>query len=228
MTSESNFPQTGGLQPMTTTMRSIRASIPRPSTRPSSTTSPKGEGETRSALSPVGRAVTASGAIPTRIESRQTEVVRAFGIPQTEATLAHLLAPLLVWSETSRFSGDEFAGTDLRNIRVVTGAKPATVERALAQAERICKPAGPSVAGEELAHLRVLTVHRDRDAKEMELMAVAYTQRLAEFPVDVVRAACKAWADREEFWPSWAELKAECDKRMRGRLQIREALRAFR
>jgi hypothetical protein len=26
-------------------------------------------------------------------------------------------------------------------------------------------------------------------------------------------------------WPAWAELKAECDKRVRGRLQIRDALR---
>jgi hypothetical protein len=66
--------------------------------------------------------------------------------------------------------------------------------------------------------------HRARDGVDVELMAGAYTERLARYPADVVTAACDAWADREQFWPAWAELKAECDKRMRGRLQIRAAL----
>jgi hypothetical protein len=139
-----------------------------------------------------------------------------------------LLAPLVAWGEKSLFSGDQFDGTAITGVIVREGAQPQAVEKALAHVESICRPCHANVAAEELAHLRVLTVHRQRDSKEMELMAVAYTQRLAEYPTDVVIAACKAWADREEFWPSWAELKAECDKRMRGRLQIREALRRFR
>lgn len=139
--------------------------------------------------------------------------------------MARLLEPLLAWGETSLFAGEQFAGTTVTGVTVRPGVPQAAVDKALAHLESICRPCHTGLAAEELAHLRVLTVHRQRDSKEMELMAVAYTQRLAEYPSDVVIAACKAWADREEFWPSWAELKAEADKRMRGRLQIREALR---
>jgi len=139
--------------------------------------------------------------------------------------LARLLAPLLSWGEASLFSGEQFDGTSITGVIVVPGAPRQAVEKALAHVEAICRPCHTDLAAQELAHLRVLTVHRQRDPKEMGLMAVAYTQRLAEYPTDVVIDACKAWADREEFWPSWAELKAEADKRMRGRLQIRDALR---
>lgn len=108
------------------------------------------------------------------------------------------------------------------------GADPQHVSQCLARIESLCLPCDRWVAAEKLAELRVLTVHRARDGNDTELMAQAYTDRLAQYPADVVIAATKAWSDREEFWPSWAELKAECDKRMRGRVQIRDALRVFR
>jgi hypothetical protein len=116
----------------------------------------------------------------------------------------------------------------ITGVAVREGADPQYVGQCLARVEALCSPCDPREAAVKLAELRVLTVHRARDGNDMELMAQAYTNRLAEYPGDVVTAATKAWADREEFWPSWAELKAECDKRMRGRLQIREALRRFR
>jgi len=144
---------------------------------------------------------------------------------ETAGTLGPLLAPLLSWGETSLFANEQFDGTSITGVVVRPGAPRQAVEKALAHVESTCRPCHADLAAQELAHLRVLTVHRARDPKEMQLVAVAYTQRLAEYPVDVVIAACKAWADREEFWPSWAELKAEADKRMRGRLQVRDALR---
>lgn len=225
MSSESNFPRTGGPRSMTEIMRSTRGSIPRPSQQHSSTTSPKaGAGASRE-LVPAGRGAGGSGAIRTRTESLP-EVIRAFGLPlETAGTLGLLLAPLLSWGETSLFANEQFDGTSITGVVVRPGAPRQAVEKALAHVESTCRPCHADLAAQELAHLRVLTVHRQRDPKEMSLMAVAYTQRLAEYPVDVVIAACKAWADREEFWPSWAELKAEADKRMRGRLQVRDALR---
>lgn len=156
------------------------------------------------------------------------EVVRAFDLPPQAATLVRSLAPLLAWGETSRFNGDQFDGTTITGVAVRPLANPQQVSRALAELESICLPCDRRVAAVKLAEMRVLTVHRARDGNDMELMAQAYTDRLAEYPVDVVTAATKAWSDREEFWPSWAELKAECDKRMRGRLQIRDALTRFR
>lgn len=119
-------------------------------------------------------------------------------------------------------------GTMIADVTVRASAAPETVRQAAVEIERFCEPSNPGFAGQKLAELRVLTVHRARDDVDMELLAQAYTSRLAEYPADVVAASTKAWSDREQFWPSWAELKAECDKRMRGRLQAREALRRFR
>lgn len=139
-----------------------------------------------------------------------------------------MLEQALDWRSTSRFSGDEFVGTMTADVTVKPSASSEVLQRASAEIERFCEPCKPGFAGQRLAELRVLTVHRARDDVDMELLAQAYTSRLAEYPADVVAAATKAWSDREQFWPSWAELKAECDKRMRGRLQAREALRRFR
>lgn len=134
------------------------------------------------------------------------------------------LAALLVWGETSRFSDAGFEGTTIGDVRVIDGASRDLVERLWEPVQRLCEPCGSRVAGEKLTELRALTVTRARADIDSEFTGAAYTARLAQYPADVAIAACDAWANREEFWPSWAELKAECDKRMRGRLQIRDAL----
>jgi hypothetical protein len=107
----------------------------------------------------------------------------------------------------------------------VKGADPQAVERCLGRLERLCAPCGGPFAARKLAELRALTAHRARDGIDVELMAGAYTQRLANYPADIVNAACDAWSNANPFWPTWAELKDECDKRMKGRMQARDALR---
>ncbi len=119
-------------------------------------------------------------------------------------------------------------GTTIYGVSIRPGSDPVVVADALRLAEDACKPCDMRFAAGKLAELRALTAHRAKDGVDMDMVADAFTRRLTEFPPDVVTAAVNAWADREEFWPSWAELKAECDKRMRGRSQVREALRRFR
>lgn len=215
--------RTGRLQSISSAMQATLAAMPtRPQPLPTT-------GTPRTAARPSsGTGMQRSGrGVAVRPNGDQVpEVIRAFGLPmETAGTLGPLLAPLLSWGETSLFANEQFDGTSITGVVVRPGAPRQAVEKALAHVESTCRPCHADLAAQELAHLRVLTVHRARDPKEMQLVAVAYTQRLAEYPVDVVIAACKAWADREEFWPSWAELKAEADKRMRGRLQVRDALR---
>lgn len=142
--------------------------------------------------------------------------------------LARSLEPLIAWGTASVFGSHGFEGVRVTDVAVRAHADPKAIAWCLERIEGMCEPSEPNLAAKKLAELRVLTVHRARDAGDMELMAGAYTQRLAEYPADIVVAACDGWANREEFWPSWAELKAECDKRMRGRAQIRIALRAYR
>jgi hypothetical protein len=112
----------------------------------------------------------------------------------------------------------------ITGVRIHKNADPMDVERCFGQILALCDPCDPLLAARKLAELRVLTAHRARDGVDVELMAGAYTERLAAYPADIVVAAVDGWANREEFWPTWAELKAECDKRMRGRKMIRQAL----
>ncbi len=141
--------------------------------------------------------------------------------------MQRLLAASLVWSETSRFSEFGFEGVGLADVRVSVRATPAMVAQCREAVDRLCRPCGAKVAGGKLTELLALTVSRSRSDVDREAMAVAYTQRLAQYPEDVVVRACDRWADREEFWPSWAEIKGECDKLMRGRAKVREALNAW-
>jgi len=155
------------------------------------------------------------------------QVARVFDLPDAATNLARSLGRLLSWQEASIYAGDEFAGVRIKDVVVRPGFDAAEVQRHAAAVERLCEPCGPDLATHKLAELRRLTAHRAQGDNDMVLAAVAYGQRLAQYPADVVTAACDGWADREQWWPSWAELKAECDKRMRGRLQVRDALRRF-
>ncbi len=149
-----------------------------------------------------------------------------FGLPDNAVTLRRSLSRLCVWAETSRFGDHGFEGVEMKSVTVRPGSNPASVRDCLSQMESLCRRCPPDLAAKKLTELRALTVSRARGETDMALMAAAYTQRMMEYPADVVVAACDGWANREEFWPSWAELKGECDKRMRGRLQIRDALRS--
>lgn len=142
--------------------------------------------------------------------------------------LEHSLAPLLVWGETSIIGSHGFEGVSITGVKVRDGADPQYVSQCLGKVMALCDPCDPQLAARKLAELRVLTAHRARDGVDVELMAGAYTERLAAYPADIVVAAVDGWANREEFWPTWAELKAECDKRMRGRKMIRQALVEWR
>lgn len=207
-------------------MQSVRASMLAKPLRNSSNTSLTAEENPRNEQLPAGSDGGVSGAIATlaAIPALPSE----FGLSDAPVSLQHSLAGLLVWRATSRFSAHGFDGVDYSEMRVVPAADPASVQRALTEISRLCEPSGPRVAGRHLTELLALTVSRSRDDVDRELMGAAYTERLSQYPADVVKTACSRWADREEFWPSWAELKAECDKHMRGRKQIRDALLEWR
>lgn len=166
-----------------------------------------------------------SGAVgmPTAPAALATETARLFGLPAAEARLALLLARALVWSERSVFGEAGYEGVAVRDVAASASLHDSERAWAAREIERICEPGGASLAAKKLAELRSLTAHGRKNDDDAELMAAAYIARLAAYPADVIVAACDAWADRETFWPAWADLKAECDKRVRGRLQIRRA-----
>jgi hypothetical protein len=152
-------------------------------------------------------------------------VCRAFDLPAAAATLAHSLGPVLVWGDRSVYGSHGYEGVKITDVAVRPGASRDDLAVYLQHIEALCVPSDSMLAAKKLAELRALTAHRARDDVDIEVMADAYTHRLAQYPPDVVVAACDGWADGDNFWPTWAELKGACERRMRGRVQIRDALR---
>jgi hypothetical protein len=153
-------------------------------------------------------------------------LARAFDLPETAAMLARSLAPLLAWGDASLYGSHGFEGVKVTDVKVRDGVSHHQADAMLKALAPYLMPCEASFAAQKLTELRVLTAHRARDGSDTELLAAAYTRRLAEYPRDVVNMACDRWADANQFWPTWADLKNELDNRMKGRKQIRDALRA--
>lgn len=223
MTNEQNSQKTGGLRPMAGLMQATRVSIQKRSLTASLITSAKDAAETRNELPTAGRDAGGRGAIVT-LTARAERLARTFGLPlPKEARLAHSLSLVLDWQEKSLYGDHGFERAKITDVQVRSGAD---VAGCLEQIEALCHPCGPQFAAVKLAEMRVLTAHRARDGTDIELTATAYTQRLAEYPADVVVAACEAWTNANPFWPAWSELKDRCDRKMACRLELRDALRA--
>ncbi len=50
---------------------------------------------------------------------------------------------------------------------------------------------------------------------------------LTEYPIDIAREACAAWARGQKFFPAWAELRALCEDGVCFRRGLVHALRAY-
>ena len=72
-----------------------------------------------------------------------------------------------------------------------------------------------------VAELSVITARRADDDFSGALRLKAYTDRLAEYPADVARSALlnSPW----QFFPTWAELRAECERLVKPRRELFEA-----
>lgn len=126
----------------------------------------------------------------------------------------------------ARFPRDE-KGDRLPMVVIVKGCE---VTGSLSQAgpvaddlARFCTPAPRSEIEAWLAELSVIVVRRQSDELDDALRLTAYTNRLAEYPADVVHDALlkRSW----QFWPSWHELEAVCRELSAPRRAMMDALR---
>ena len=101
---------------------------------------------------------------------------------------------------------------------------PADAVGALASIAAFYQPAGAQALGKGIAAMRALCSRRTDGEDDTRFLATLLLARLAEYPADVTREAMRRWTDREKWFPSWAELKAECDRLFRRRRLLREAL----
>lgn len=112
-----------------------------------------------------------------------------------------------------------FIGTE-----ILPGVPKADLERSFTIVAASCAPADPQTVAAALHRLKLLTKSRELPGKDAELQAAAFFDQVSTYPADVVVDACEVWAAREVFFPSWAELKAELDRRMQRRLALKRAL----
>lgn len=75
-----------------------------------------------------------------------------------------------------------------------------------------------------IARLSVMTARRNDDDMTEALRLRAYTERLEEYPADVVKAALNE--DLWKFFPTWQELHAVLEQKVRTRRQIMEAAKS--
>src|SRR5262245_25393690 len=109
---------------------------------------------------------------------------------------------------------------------ILPGAPKDDIKQALAIVTRACAPAPPEIIGAELQLMHALTKSRPEPTVDAQFQAAAMFDHLSAYPADVVVDACRARSARETFFPSWAELKGELDRRMQRRLALKRALEA--
>ena len=110
---------------------------------------------------------------------------------------------------------------------VVDGASLSDIEAAREKVAHAMTPPTRSQVEGWLAELSVITARREDDQMTEALRLAAYSNRLSDYPADVVRHALLA--HRWKFFPSWMELAQVCDEGLKHRKQmLREIERAER
>lgn len=75
-----------------------------------------------------------------------------------------------------------------------------------------------------LNRMHAETVGRASDDDDLTIKIAAYIERLGEYPADVALTVCRRWPDRSRWWPSWSELRAECERLVAYRRRLQRTL----
>lgn len=114
--------------------------------------------------------------------------------------------------------GYEFVGGSEVDLGESAAAAAALVERASA-------PATPACILAEVTRCLSVTVAREHDETDMKATLAGMVDGLREFPEDVIRDACRAYARCHKWRPSLSELREFCWPRFRARESLRATLR---
>lgn len=114
----------------------------------------------------------------------------------------------------------------------VTPSESLEADKAERIIEGLSAPAPIAKLTEWLTVCAALTAAPRDDDMTSELRLRVYTQKLAEFPGDVVRKVLADWPSQSKWFPVWAELEAAMNREMgiRPRLieQVRRRVNAYR
>jgi hypothetical protein len=120
------------------------------------------------------------------------------------------------------YSGASFdvAGYELR-----PGAGPEDIQTALALVDAACKAAPGAVIVQELARIFAVTKSRANDESDEEFSYATMADGLIDFPIDVIKEGCRAYAKWEKWRPSLSEIRDYCWRYFRVRASLRSELR---
>lgn len=105
----------------------------------------------------------------------------------------------------------------------VTGTEEAKAA-ALRAMDQLSKAASPADLIRALTEVSAITAKKaDGDAVN-DVMLRAMALRLEEYPADVAIRAVRSWPDKSKWFPTWCEIKAECEGLMGARRAFRCAL----
>lgn len=99
------------------------------------------------------------------------------------------------------------------------------VREALAIVSAACSPAPANVTLAEVTKCFAVTTAREHDETDMKATLAGMVDGLREFPEDVIRDACRAYARCHKWRPSLSELREFCWPRFRARESLRSVLR---
>ena len=129
----------------------------------------------------------------------------------------------LKWKGETRFPKDGASYTLTTGLKV--DGTPEQKAQALKLVETSSKAASDKYLMMGLTEMGAITARKaDGDAVN-QVTFRALAKRLEEYPADVALTAVRHWPDKSKWFPTWCDLKAECEALMRPRRILEAALR---
>ncbi len=229
---EPGYPIHGGLTPLRGLLPKTRDSIRTAQQMRSAITGVQPMAEPPSngtGMQPSGR-----GAGGTPIAAWAVRVLAPFDIPEaTMRCLSNSLTSRIVVVKTGKAilgKDGQFERTDLGEFQIKRGMTEQEMRKDLAIVNGCLQFSDEADIAKHVARLMVRTKMRIQGEGEARLLAETMVMDLRIYPIDAVEWACEHWVEGGEdgkFFPSWAELRELCERRVTNRKRLKKALEYY-
>lgn len=199
----------------------LQAMLPLPEALVSIPTKSQMSSETTGLLCLAGAVAKSTGIQHSEIDAVSLrEMLRGKNPAETDRVLLALLPPCVrsdlreIRTRISFPANGGYVGGEFSGYETVYFPEPERRE-AMALVKRTLAPITEREAKAELLRLRASVKTRAEDGDDIKAIAAVFLSYVIEYPADIVRWACRFWADREKFWPSWSELRELLERGMR-------------
>lgn len=171
----------------------------------------------------------AEGRLPTPVAQWVLDRWRPFDLP--EETTRFLSISLcsrieIVGLGPHRVGADgQYEGSSVGPFRIAPGMTAVELRKDLGTVNASLQFSETGEVAKHIARLMVRTKMREQGQGEAKFLAETLVADLRVYPIDVVAQACEMWPRLGNvFFPSWAELRALCERYVEGRARLKKAL----